>query len=242
MVQLTDSQEDFPDSFEIYEGEFVGSGGILTPKLLLSAYTKGVFPMFLDDIDQPMWFCPIPRLLLKPTEIRIQKSIRSSLQKFQYGINLNFDAVIAACKNTPRKGDPGTWINEKITQPFTELHNLNLVHSIEVFSDGKLVGGLYGIVLGGCFFGESMFQQETNASKCGLIVLCKILESCGFHFIDCQQATAHLTFMGGKPIEADDFFEQLNNGLQDQTPQHRFAAWSGQKFSYHKLCTFLNAQ
>lgn len=235
MLSLDDNQLDFPESFEITDGEFVGYGGTLTPQLILSAYTKGVFPMFMEEESPVLWFCPIPRLILRPENVRIQKSIRSSLSKFKYAINRDFSSVIQHCATTPRKGNEGTWINQKIVEPFTQLHEAGWVHSMEAYEDGKLVGGLYGMALGGCFFGESMFQLQTNASKCALIVLCKILESCGFHFVDCQQATGHLTFMGGDLLPADDFFEALDNGLSSHNPSEKFKTWSGQRFSYHQL-------
>ncbi len=240
MIYLSDNQKEFPNSFEILDDDLVGYGGTLTPELILSAYAKGVFPMYTEPYPNALWFCPIPRLLLAPNKVRVQKSIRSALNKFTYSVNLNFTAVMEGCANTIRKGEEGTWINQSIYSTFNELNNLGFAYSIETRLNNELVGGLYGLSMGACFFGESMFQQQTNASKCALIVLCKILEHCGHTFVDCQQATPHLTFMGGELFNVNPFFKKLSDGLNEQKPSQKLKDFSRKRFSFQELVSYLN--
>ena len=140
-------------------------GGDLSAERLLLAYRSGIFPWYSEP--PVLWWCPDPRFVLFPSELRISKSLKPLLNRNAFGFTINkaFDKVIAHCKNVPRPGQDGTWINEAVIKAYAQLHKLGYAHSAEVWKDEKLVGGLYGIRMGKVFFGESMFSLVSNASK-----------------------------------------------------------------------------
>ncbi|HJW29601.1 MAG TPA: leucyl/phenylalanyl-tRNA--protein transferase, partial [Saprospiraceae bacterium] len=162
--------------------------------------------------DQPiLWWWIAPRLMLKPDAVHVSKSMRTLWRNHQYRISLNeqFTAVMIACRNIPRLGQDGTWITDDMIQAYTALHLAGYAHSVEVWEGNQLIGGLYGVVLGKIFTGESMFALKPNASKLAFIYLARVLEEKGFDWIDCQQDTPHMRSLGAHLVEADDFLKIL---------------------------------
>jgi leucyl/phenylalanyl-tRNA--protein transferase len=185
-------------------------GGDLSPQRLLLAYRWGIFPWFHDD--QPiLWWWTAPRLMIRPSEVHISHSVRNALNqnRFTFSMDKQFREVMIQCSSFPRKDQEGTWILPALIDAYTELFNLGYAHSVEVYENDELVGGLYGITLGKIFSGESMFAKKSNASKVGFVYLCRYLQSKGFEWIDCQQDTPHMRSMGGKLISENQFLEIL---------------------------------
>ncbi|WP_458526147.1 leucyl/phenylalanyl-tRNA--protein transferase [Onishia taeanensis] len=192
----------------------LAAGGALTPEWLIAAYRRGIFPWFCDD--QPiLWWSPSPRMVLFPREIRIRRSLAKRLRNagFQVSWNTDFAAVIAACADA-RSADEGTWISDDMRRAYMALHALGYAHSIEVWRNGHLVGGLYGVGMGRMFFGESMFSREPDASKVALVHLARHLESLGDGLIDCQMHTSHLASMGAREIARQAFISYLDQYIQ----------------------------
>ncbi len=188
-------------------------GGDLSTERLLLAYQFGIFPWY--DRKPILWWWTHPRCVLYPSDIRISKSMRSyfNQDKFRVSYNDAFKEVITNCKNHNRKGQTGTWINEEIINSYSKLHDLGYAHSIEVWDNEELVGGLYGIAIGKIFFGESMFSKRSNASKYGFITLANKLNDLNFELIDCQQETNHLMSLGAQLINKERFWQHIKNNL-----------------------------
>lgn len=191
-------------------------GGDLAAERLLEAYRHGIFPWYSDD--QPiMWWSPDPRALLYPKKIKISRSLAKVIRKKKYTVTCDqaFLDVIKACSE-PRTqlAEAGTWITPEMMEAYFKLHKLGYAHSIEVWDDSKLVGGLYGISLGRAFFGESMFSRASNTSKIAFATLAKSLDSWGFHFIDCQLPSDHLSSLGVESIRREQFLSQLDESLK----------------------------
>lgn len=199
-------------------GGLLAVGGDLSVERLVLAYRNGIFPWF-EEGGYFYWYAPDPRCVLFPAELVVHKSMRSvfNQHKFQYTLDTCFSRVIEACAETPRDGQKGTWISDPFVQGYTALHEAGLAHSVEVWQDGELVGGLYGVSLGKVFYGESMFARVTNASKAGFIRLVKALEQAGFVLIDCQQDTEHLMRLGARNISRDLFMEYLGQNAYVRT-------------------------
>ncbi len=185
-------------------------GGDLSVNRLLIAYKNGIFPWYDGDI--PLWWSPDPRFVLYPSNLQISRSMQSLLKKrhFQFTTNKAFREVIAKCKTVKRREQDGTWITDAVEQSYIELHELGFAQSAEVWLDGKLVGGLYGIKMGKVFFGESMFSLLNNASKYAFISFVELLKTEGIEIIDCQIYTAHLESLGAKMIGRDQFIQCIN--------------------------------
>lgn len=185
-------------------------GGDLSTARLLLAYRSGIFPWFSEG-EPIMWYSPSPRFVLFPDEIRISKSMRQVLKskRFTFRMNTHFDAVIRNCKEINRRGQYGTWITNEMESAYCELHTQGYAVSGECFENGKLVGGLYGIIGERVFFGESMFSLLPNASKFAFIHLVEHLVKKGIELIDCQFYTAHLESLGARPIERKIFESYL---------------------------------
>lgn len=184
-------------------------GGDLSPERLLLAYRSGIFPWYEGDII--LWWSPDPRFVLFPSELKISKSIKSLLNKneFTFTTNKAFTRVIHYCKETKRTGQEGTWITDEVEKAYCKLHELGYAHSTEVWKDGELVGGLYGIRLGKVFFGESMFSKISNASRYAFIKYVQQLKEEGIELIDCQIYTEYLESLGAKMIDRKDFVKRL---------------------------------
>lgn len=178
----------------------------------MSAYYRGIFPWY-DESQPVLWWCPDPRMVLFPKKLKVSKSMRSLLHKkaFQVTYNQDFEAVIENCAEIPRKGQHGTWITPEMKQAYIELRRLGFAVSVEVWQEGDLVGGLYGVYLREkkVFCGESMFTRVSNASKYGFITLVRKLAESGVELIDCQVYTAHLESLGAEEIPREDFLKYL---------------------------------
>jgi leucyl/phenylalanyl-tRNA---protein transferase len=209
IYQLNDSIVFPPAHAAIAEG-LLAIGGDLKPERLIKAYSEGIFPWYEED--QPiLWWSPDPRLILKPDDVYVSKSLKKAIREkhFEISFDAHFEAVIDACANTLREGSEGTWITPELSSAFIELHKMGLAHSVEAIKDGKLVGGLYGLSLGTAFFGESMFHTEKDASKVAFVYLVDFLRANGFELIDAQQDTPHLRSFGAKTIARSSFLEIL---------------------------------
>jgi leucyl/phenylalanyl-tRNA---protein transferase len=184
-------------------------GGDLSEERLLLAYKNGIFPWY--EGDHILWWCPDPRFVLFPEELKISKSMKQVLKKpdFTFTTNKDFEQVINNCKSITRKGQEGTWITDEVKKAYTQLHKKGIAHSAEVWNEGKLAGGLYGIRLGKIFFGESMFSKENNASKYAFIKYVQQLRIEGIELIDCQVYTKHLESLGARMIARKEFIELL---------------------------------
>ncbi len=185
---------------------------MIDPALLVRAYREGVFPMALDDGDIG-WFSPDPRAIV-PLDMfhvpaRLARVVRSG--RFEVRIDTAFEPVMRACAERP---DDGTWISEEIVESYLALHRLGLAHSVETWREGRLAGGLYGVSLGGAFFGESMFHRETDASKVALVALVDRLQRRGFSLLDTQWTTPHLEQFGTIEIPRDEYLVRLNEAVR----------------------------
>lgn len=184
-------------------------GGDLSPERLLLAYEQGIFPWFNED-EPPLWWSPAPRMVLYPADIKISRSLNKRLKReeFQVSFDTCFAKVINQCAIS-RQATTGTWISADIQTAYNQLHQQGYAHSVEVWQDKQLVGGLYGLALGGIFFGESMFSQVSDASKIALVKLSQHLQQQGFSLIDCQVYSDHLASLGAAEISRELFLQTL---------------------------------
>ncbi len=195
-------------------------GGDLSADRLLAAYRQGVFPWF--EAGGPiLWWSPDPRLVLFPNELRVSRRLRRTLRSGRFEIRSDsaFDRVIHACAETPRNHEDGTWITTEMQEAYIRLHQLGHAHCMEAWRDGALVGGVYGVRVGRCFCGESMFHTENDASKAALVALVEQLQADGVGLIDCQVRSEHLVRLGAREIRRDEFLMHLTLGL-DEGSQH----------------------
>ena len=208
----------FPSPNSASEEGLVAVGGEITTKRVLSAYRQGIFPWYSED--QPvLWWSPEPRAILYPDGIKISRSLKKTLRHSKFSITADtaFSEVVKACAG-PRIQSPtgGTWITAEMMDTYNQLHQLGYGHSIEVWDEDKLVGGLYGPSLASAFFGESMFSHQSDASKLALVYLAKFSKSSGIDFIDCQLPTNHLASMGAINISRKEYLRILEAALKHQ--------------------------
>ncbi len=201
----------------------LAAGGDLSPQRLLSAYRHGIFPWFGEG-DPILWWSPDPRMVLFPHAFKMSHSLRKTLRKGAYEVRTDtaFEQVMRACA-APRRGQDGTWIVEEMVVAYCTLHRMGYAHSVEVWMEGELAGGLYGIGIGRMFYGESMFSRRTDASKIALAHLCRQLQQWDFGMIDCQMKTAHLASLGAREIPRAEFLEPLQRLTAMPGPE---APWS----------------
>jgi len=194
------------------------TGGRLDFPTLLAAYRHGVFPWYSPD-EPVQWWCPHPRCVLLPAELRVTASLRKTMRKAGWTVTLDqdFEGVMRRCAETPRPGQDGTWISEEMIAAYLELHRRGYAHSVEVRWQGALVGGLYGVAIGRVFHGESMFHHRTDASKVGFVALVGRLRAAGFVLIDCQMPTEHLVSFGAGLARRADFLAVLAQ-VRDDAP------------------------
>lgn len=185
-------------------------GGDLTLKWLLAAYQNGIFPWFDDDRGPILWWSPDPRAVLFPAELRVSRRLARRMRSGGFTVTLDtaFNAVVKGCA-APRAGSRGTWITPRMQRAYQRLHRHGYAHSCEVWLDGALVGGVYGVSLGGMFFGESMFFREPDASKIALVTLVRQIERWGFSLLDCQVMNPHLGRLGAREIPRREFLDRL---------------------------------
>ncbi len=208
----------FPPATNANEDGLLAFGGKLSEDWLLAAYSKGLFPWYSEG-DPILWWSPDPRCVLIPAEVKIQKSMRSMLNNkaYQFKFDTAFEQVIEACATIPRLDQPGTWLTAEMKQAYIRLHKIGMAHSAEVWKENKLVGGLYGVSIGGVFFGESMFSKLPNTSKLALICLCQWLDERDFLMVDCQIYSEHLARMGGIEVDRTHFLEALDECMAKPT-------------------------
>lgn len=213
MIILT-SDIDFPPVDKATDG-LVAIGGDLGIERLLLAYRKGIFPWF-NEGEPILWWSPDPRFVLLPQNLKVSSSMQTILNngRFRFTINKAFTTVIQNCKTVTRENQQGTWISPQVQAAYTSLHEHGFAHSAEAWMDGELVGGLYGIKMGGVFFGESMFTKQSNASKFAFIKYVSQLKKEGVKLIDCQVYTPHLESLGATMISRQVFIEKLNELIE----------------------------
>lgn len=204
----------------------IAVGGRPDVETLLAAYSRGIFPWPHDGAPL-LWFSPDPRFVLWPQDARLSRSLCKTLRNggFEVRFDTAFEQVMEGCRTVPRPGQDGTWITGEMIDGFVALHRLGLAHSVETYRDGELVGGLYGLSLGGVFFGESMFARESDASKVAFAALLAHLVRWQLELVDCQVYTAHLERFGAVEIPRDEFLDLLGDALDLPT---RRGAWEAE--------------
>jgi len=217
-LRLLSPGDDFPPTSEAldYPNGLLAVGGDLTPASLTRAYSRGIFPWYQGD-EPVLWWSPDPRSVLFPEDLHISRSLRKILRRdeFQLSCDQRFRAVITACSDS-RQELEGTWITSEMCEAYCEMHRRGMAHSIEVYQKGHLVGGLYGLALGGAFFGESMFSRVTDASKVALVALVHRLRQSRFRLIDCQVESEHLNSLGARNLSRLDFERELAQTVGDE--------------------------
>ncbi len=200
----------FPPVEMADEDGLLAIGGDLSTKRLLLAYQQGIFPWYREQ-DPICWWCPDPRFVLFPDELKISRSMKRVLRSGPFGFTTNtaFAEVIRNCRTISRKDQDGTWISAEVQNAYIRLHELGYAHSAEAWNNNELVGGIYGVRLGNIFFGESMFSRQTNASKFALARYVEQLKQEGVVLIDCQVYTLHLESLGARMIPRKDFMRLL---------------------------------
>lgn len=204
----------FPDPALADADGLLAVGGDLSAGRLLAAYEQGIFPWYSENMPI-LWWCPDPRFILEPMRLHVPARLERTLRRgrFSFSLDTAFEQVISACAAVPRSGAAGTWIVPEMIAAYCNLHRLGFAHSMEVWEDGKLAGGVYGLALGRAFFGESMFFFRPDASKAGLVTLVRFLQQAGFLLFDCQQTTAHMARFGGFEVSRTEFLRRLEKAL-----------------------------
>jgi leucyl/phenylalanyl-tRNA---protein transferase len=209
--------ERFPaasDALTVPDG-LLAVGGCLSETRLLNAYRQGIFPWYSPN-EPILWWSPNPRLVLFPDNLQVSRSLQKTLRKQNFKITLDkaFKEVMMACAGV-RNHEQGTWISEDIREAYLKLFKSGYAHSCEVWDNGELVGGLYGVALGRVFFGESMFYRQRDASKIAFVYLVRLLEGWGYCVIDCQVTTRHLMSLGAEEISRERFIALLDDYCRD---------------------------
>ena len=220
----------FPNPYYADDDGLVAFGGDLSTQRLLTAYQKGIFPWFSEG-DPILWWSPNPRLLLYTDKFKVRKSFKRVLRsgKFTVSFDTAFSKVINHCASIPRNGQEATWIVPPMLEAYTRLHDEGYAHSVEVYKEGALVGGLYGVALGKAFFGESMFSLVSDASKVAFKALSDVLGSKGYDFIDCQMKTDHMIGLGAEVVERDIFLDELEVAVEKPSD---FGSWKSFTWEY----------
>ncbi|MDN5111335.1 leucyl/phenylalanyl-tRNA--protein transferase [Aliarcobacter butzleri] len=212
-IYLLDEEKfDFP-TLNMMNDDLVAIGGDFHPQRLLNAYENGIFPWFIDDLGYIHWFSPQKRMVLYPENFKVSKSLRKSITNkgFVVKSNENFEEVIRSCAKIKRKHEDGTWISEEFIKAYTNLHELDIAFSIECYLKDELVGGLYGVLIGDIFCGESMFYLVPDASKVAFYHLCQQAKQNGIKIIDCQVYNDHLASLGAFEITRNEYFNLLKD-------------------------------
>jgi leucyl/phenylalanyl-tRNA--protein transferase len=214
----------FPDPERAEADGLLAIGGDLSPDRLLTAYAKGIFPWY-DDESPILWWSPDPRLVLEPEWLHVPASLRRSIRRGRFRMTADsaFSRVIARCAERARPGQRGTWITAEMRSAYVRLHELGFAHSFESWEGDTLAGGLYGVSLGGAFFGESMFSDRADASKVAFVESVSWLAARGFDLIDCQVRTDHLVRFGAREIRRREFLRRLRGSLQKTTLRGRWS-------------------
>lgn len=206
----------FPNPLDASEEGVVAYGGDLSPSRLMLAYRSGIFPWYSAK-DPILWWSPDPRLILELDDFKLARSLRKKIPHFEVRFDTAFSQVIRECSTAPRQGQNGSWIVPEMIEAYEELHALGYAHSVEAYQEGILVGGLYGVSVGGVFCGESMFAKVSDASKVAFAVLVNRLWEWGYDFIDCQVPTNHLKSLGAKEVSRKEFLFRLSQSYKYDT-------------------------
>jgi leucyl/phenylalanyl-tRNA--protein transferase len=214
----------FPPPEQAEPNGLLAVGGDLEPKRLLLAYSQGIFPWY-DESLPILWHSPDPRMVLLAGDLHVSRSLRKVLRRRPYELRLDtcFEGVIRACALVERPGQAGTWITEEMIGAYLRLHELGLGHSAEAWREGELLGGLYGVSIGSCFFGESMFALGSDASKVAFVALVRQLARWGVDLVDCQVHTEHLAHFGASEWPRARFLEQLAWRVEKETRRGRWS-------------------
>ncbi|PHS58115.1 MAG: leucyl/phenylalanyl-tRNA--protein transferase [Sulfurimonas sp.] len=207
--QLNRHEIVFPNPNNANEDGIVAWGGDLNPSRIICAYQSGIFPWYCKN-DPIIWWSTDPRLIMEIDKFKLSRSLKKSMKKFNYKFDTNFTLVMQNCSQAPRENQDGTWISDDIIEAYSVLHGMGIAHSVETYLNGELVGGLYGLVIGKVFCGESMFAKVNDASKSAYAVLVKHLKYWGYDFIDCQVPTEHLKSLGATEVAREYFLDRLN--------------------------------
>jgi leucyl/phenylalanyl-tRNA--protein transferase len=213
----------FPDSLQPDENGLIAVGGELSQRVLIEAYSKGIFPWF--NGPPIMWFSTDPRPVLYPDHLHVSKRLSRVLKQGQFEVRFDqdFEKVVFLCGTVPRARQDGSWIDRSFLEAYTELHyGRYITHCVSAYREGKLCGGLYGLTLGRVFFGESMFSLQPNASKVALYHLCRWLKRRNFLMIDCQQVTPHMLSLGSVEVSRNEYLELLRAGLEASHHHYRW--------------------
>lgn len=208
----------FPSPHLASKEGLLAVGGDLSVERLLLAYSSGIFPWYSDG-EPILWWSPDPRLVLYPNELKVSRSLRKVVRQHVFDIHMDraFETVISECAQVRLENQEGTWIVDDMVRAYCRLHDAGLAHSVEAWQGNDLVGGLYGVSIGKCFFGESMYTRVTNASKVALVALVEHVETLDFAFIDCQIPTAHLFRLGAREISRSRYLRELTDALKYPT-------------------------
>ncbi len=218
-IFLLDASPVFPDpSLADAETGILAVGGDLSPRRLVAAYRQGIFPWYDEATCPILWHAPSLRFVLEPSALHVSRSLEKTLRRapFRLTYDAAFADVLNACAEVPRPGQAGTWLNDQMKRAYGELHRRGVAHSAEAWEGERLVGGLYGVTLGGVFFGESMFARATDASKVAFVTLVRHLGALGYTLIDCQVRTEHLARFGAVDWPRERFHEALARALRIQ--------------------------
>jgi leucyl/phenylalanyl-tRNA--protein transferase len=213
----------FPSPYLASKEGLLAIGGDLSPDRLLLAYSHGIFPWYSEG-EPILWWSPDPRLVLYPDELKVSRSLRKKIKQDVFEITMDraFEEVITECAQVRLENHEGTWIVDDMVRAYCRLHQAGFAHSIEAWQDNRMAGGLYGVSLGRCFFGESMFTRITNASKVALVALVEHVKARDFAFIDCQITTAHLTRFGAREIPRARYLDELAGAIKAATLQGKW--------------------
>lgn len=229
-----DSRLVFPP-VELAEDGLLAVGGDLSPQRLLLGYSQGIFPWY--GAKTPiLWHSPDPRMVMTTGELVVNRSLRKAIRRRPYELRIDtaFREVLRHCAESPRPGQDGSWLIPEMIDAYAELHGLGFAHSFEAWRDGEQVGGLYGVSLGACFFGESMFARAPDASKIAFAAAIAQLEAWGITLVDCQVHTDHLDRLGAREVSRAEFLQRLRVALDQPTRRGRWsfeidlAAWAAQ--------------
>lgn len=213
----------FPPPGHAEKDGLLAIGGDLSPERLLLAYSNGIFPWYSEG-DPILWWSPSPRLVVFPPELRIPKRLARLLrqEKFAVTMDSSFLQVITACATADGRGEKGTWITADMVAAYCRLHEMGFAHSVECWQEGKLAAGLYGLALGGVFFGESMFSRQANGSKVALVKLIQKLQGWKYDMVDCQMKTVHLLQFGAREIPGEEFRALLARSMERPTQKGKW--------------------
>jgi leucyl/phenylalanyl-tRNA--protein transferase len=209
----------FPDPRKADAEGLIAYGGDLHPERVLAAYAQGIFPWPYDATTPLLWFSPDPRMVLRPNELHVSRSLEKTLAKQPFDVRFDtaFEQVIHHCATIRRPTQKGTWITDAMIRAYCRLHDMGYAHSVEAWKDGELAGGLYGVSLGTAFFGESMFARQPNSSKVAFVHLARQLQDWDFRFVDCQIYTEHLARFGATAWPRTKFLKTLEKALGEPT-------------------------